>query len=347
MSKNNIGLPPGTLLKSDKQINDFSVKIINYDEKSYEILDTKNIEESIKFINKLNNTWIHVKNLNDLSILEKLGNTFNIHSLILEDISTYTQRPKIECYDEYIFTVVKLFKFNKDKDFFDETQISMILGKNYVISIQNSNEDFFYYIDDRIKNNKGYIRKKKADYLMYAILDIIIDNFFILLEDITDKFEELEDEIIEKPTKKSLNSLYFFKNKIINIQKSIWPFRELINKLRNTSSKFIDKSNMVFLNDVYDHMIQIIDNIQSIREMVSNMFDMYLSSISNKMNEIMKVLSIIGTIFIPLTFIAGIYGMNFKFMPELDFKYGYPVVLGVIGLTAIGMLIYFKIKKWF
>jgi len=234
---------------------------------------------------------------------------------------------------------------NENKSIQSE-QVSLVLGQNVVISFQESVGDVFEQIRDRIRHAKGRIRKASADYLAYVLIDAIVDNYFAILEKLGELVESIEEELITKSTEKTLQQIHGIKRELLFLRKSVWPLRELTNNLEKTESPLIVDATKLYLRDVYDHTIQIIDTVESFRDMVSGMFDIYLSSISNRMNAVMKVLTIIATIFIPLTFIAGIYGMNFKDMPELEWKWGYPIVLIVMAVVGISMLIYFKRRKW-
>lgn len=236
--------------------------------------------------------------------------------------------------------------YNENNNEVDVEQISLILGENFVISFQERPGDVFDPIRDRIRNAKGRIRKMGVDYLVYALIDAVVDNYFSIMEKFTEKIESLEEELINDPTPNTSRTIHNLKREMIFLRKSVWPLREVVNVLERGDLRFIKKSTRVFLRDLYDHTIQVIDTIETLRDMVSGMLDIYLSSISNRMNEVMKVLTIIATIFIPLTFIAGIYGMNFRYMPELQWQWGYFTVWIIMGAVAISMLFYFKRKRW-
>ena len=280
-------------------------------------------------------------------MIEKIGRKFNLHHLVLENIIQTGQRPKIEDFDEYIFFLIKMLYYAPTGGFIEEEQVSIILGKNYVISFQEKPGDVFDIIRERIRDPKYRIRKEGSDYLAYSLLDRIVDNYFVILETLGDTIEDTEKEVFSKSDGKTIRKIYSMKRKMIMVRKSIWPLREVVSSFIRSESPLISRSNYRFLNDLYDHIILLIDTIESFRDMVSGLLDIYLSSVSNKMNEVMKVLTIIATIFIPLTFIAGVYGMNFRNMPELYWPWAYFAVLGLMGVITIGMIIYFKRKKWF
>ncbi|MBU1905764.1 MAG: magnesium/cobalt transporter CorA, partial [Candidatus Omnitrophica bacterium] len=255
--------------------------------------------------------------------------------------------PKMEDFGSYIYMVMKMLSYNQAEAEVEIEQVSMILGNNFLISFQEKEGDVFDSIRERIRTAKGRIRKSGVDYLVYTLIDAVIDNYFLILEKIGEKIEVLEEELINTPTQETMRNIHSLKREMIFLRKSVWPMRELINGLQKSESSVIKKSTGIFLRDVYDHTIQVIDTVESLRDMASGMLDIYLSSISNRMNEVMKVLTIFAAIFIPLTFIAGVYGMNFKFMPELEWKYGYFVALSLMAAVGITLVLFFKRKKWF
>jgi len=341
------GLPPGTLVHiGEKRLESPRITVIDYDERDFQEKQVATIEECFAFKQTPTVTWINIDGIHDISIIEKLGGHFDLHPLILEDILNTGQRPKCEDYDNYIYTVLKMLSYDDKNEMIRAEQVSLVLGPNFVISFQESIGDVFEQIRDRLRNDKGRIRKMASDYLAYALIDAIVDSYFIILEKLGEKIESMEEQLVAEPTNKTLRQIHSVKRELISLRRSVWPLRELINGLEKTESPLIRKSTRLYLRDVYDHTIQVIDTVETFRDMVSGMLDIYLSSISNKMNAVMKVLTIIATIFIPLTFVAGIYGMNFKYMPELGWRWGYGAVLLVMAVVVIIMLIYFKRKKW-
>ena len=291
-------------------------------------------------------TWINIDGLHEVEIIETIGTHFDIHPLILEDILHTGQRPKFEDFEKYIFIVFKMLYFDQNGDDILEEQISIILGSNFVISFQEKEGDVFNPVRERIRAGRFQIKKRSIDYLAYALIDAVVDNYFLILEKIGEKIEDLEEELLDNPTPETLQTIHHLKRKLISLRKSIWPLREVIGGLERGESALFHESTTIYLKDVYDHTIQVIDTIETFRDMVSGMLDTYLSNVSNKMNEVMKVLTIIATIFIPLTFIAGIYGMNFEFIPELKWHWGYFFIWGLMILIVIGMIFYFRRKKW-
>ena len=342
-----IGLPPGTLIHiGERKTEKVRINILDYDEAQFEEEEAKTIEESFPFKDKPTVTWIDIEGIHQVEIIEKLGSHFGLHPLLLEDILNTDQRPKMEDYGDYIFIVLKMLYLGEANNEIEAEQVSLILGSNFVISFQEREGDAFDPVRDRIRNAKGRIRKAGADYLAYTLLDAIVDNYFIILESLGETIEETEEQLATNPNPETLQLIHALKKEMIFLRKSIWPLREVISGLERCESSLIHESTGAYLRDVYDHTIQIIDTVESFRDMISGMLDIYLSSISNKMNEVMKVLTIFASIFIPLTFVAGVYGMNFSFMPELKWQWGYFGILGVMALVGISLAVYFKRRKW-
>ncbi len=349
--KNNIkkaGLPPGTLVYTgQKKLESVKITVMDYDEQNFHEKQVTKIEDCFEYKTKPTVTWINIDGLHDVETIEKIGNQYDIHPLVLEDILHTGQRPKFEEAEQYIFVVLMMLRYDDENQSVIMEQVSLVLGENFVISFQEDIiGDVFEQIRDRIRNAKGKIRKMGPDYLMHALLDAIVDGYFIILEKFGDKIEILEDELVDNASQSTLKQIHYLKREMIFLRKSVWPLRELISSLERSESELIKESTTAYLRDLYDHTIQVIDTIESFRDMAAGMLDLYLSSMSNKMNEVMKVLTIITTIFIPLTFVAGIYGMNFDNMPELRWKYGYAAVLVIMLALFVGMIYYFKKKKW-
>ena len=324
------------------------LSVISYDQVNLQEKEINKVEEVFSFRNKQSVTWLNVDGVHQIEILEQVEKHFGLHPLVLEDIASTGQRPKMEDFDDYIFVVLRMLRFDeKEKENEIKTeQISLLLGPDFVISFQEKEGDVFDSIRERIRNNKGRIRKMGADYLAYALIDAIVDNYFMILEKLGETIEEIEEKLVTNPTSETLHTLHDLKTEMVFLRKSVWPLREVINRLERSESPLINKSTYVYLRDVYDHTIQVIDAVETFRDMLSGMLDIYLSSVSNRMNEVMKVLTIIATIFIPLTFIAGIYGMNFRYMPELEQGWSYPAILILMLIITIVMLVYFRRKKW-
>ncbi|MBM4273701.1 MAG: magnesium/cobalt transporter CorA [Deltaproteobacteria bacterium] len=343
-----VGLPPGTLVYTgEKVLVKPRITVMDYDENNLYETELTTFEGCLVYKNKPTVTWINVNGISHIPNLEKLGECFNLHPLVLEDILNIDQRPKIEDYDDYLFIVVKTIRYDESTNEIVADQISLILGNNYVISLHENNVEIFDVIKERLRTAKGRIRKAGADYLAYALIDFIVDNYFIVLEKFGENIEFVEDEVVKQPTPQTLSFIHKAKNDMILLRKSMWPLREVVSRLSHRESPLIIEATSVYFRDVYDHVIVAIDTVETNRDILSGMLDIYLSSASNKLNEIMKVLTIIATIFMPLTFLVGVYGMNFKHMPELEWPYGYYTVWGVLITAALSMVLYFKRRKWF
>jgi len=341
------GLPPGTLIHiGEKRVEKVKISMISYDESQFDEKDDVPIEECLAFKEKAAVSWINVTGIHDIEVIEKFGRAFRLHPLLMEDVVHTDQRPKVEDFDDYLFIVLKMLTYDEAKSELQSEQVSLVLGPNFVISFQEHEGDVFNPVRVRIRNGKGRSRKMGCDYLAYALIDAVVDHYFLVLEKYGEKIEMLQEEVLSQPTPQTLQMIHETKRDMIFLRKSVWPLREAISVLERGESTFITDTVAIYLRDVHDHAIQVIDSIETFRDMISGTLDVYLSSVSNKMNEVMKVLTIMATIFIPLTFIAGIYGMNFKYMPELEWHWAYPVVWVVIILLAVLMLIGFKRKKW-
>jgi len=342
-----VGLPPGTLIHiGEKLIENVKITVIDYDAENWLDIEIETIEECFRFKGRPSVTWINITGLHQVEIIEKLGRHFELHPLLLEDVVNTDQRPKLEDYGEYYFIVLKSLDFDSNSDEITMEQVSIVLHEDIVITFQERDKDLFKAVKKRIKDGKGVIRKRGTDYLAYSLIDTIVDDYFIILEEIGERIEEIETALITEPTLQVLQEIHFLKREMLILRKSIWPLRAVTSNLERRDSVLIQESTVRYLRDVYDHIIQIIDSMETFRDMLTGLLDLYLSSVSNKMNEIMKMLTIIATIFIPITFIAGIYGMNFKYMPELDWYWGYPLIWLIIIVIASWMLVYFRRKRW-
>jgi len=343
------GLPPGTLVHiGEKKTEKLKITIMDYNETQLEEKEAQTVEECLPFKERPTVTWINIDGVHDLKIIEKIGQLFKLHALTLEDIVNTEQRPKMEDFPEYIFIVMKMLYWDKAAHRIETEQVSLVLGSNLVISFQEEKErDVFNPIRERIRKSNMKIRKMGADYLAYSLIDAVVDSYFLILEHIGEWIEEIEEVLVSAPRTETMHAIHGLKKEMILLRKSVWPLREVVNSLERGESPLIKESTGIFLRDVYDHTIQAMDTIEIFRDMTSGMLDLYLSSISNKMNEVMKVLTVIATLFIPTTFIVGVYGMNFEYMPELKWRYGYLLTwMVIIGVTS-AMLFYFKKKKWY
>ncbi|MFO7882695.1 MAG: magnesium/cobalt transporter CorA [Kosmotogaceae bacterium] len=338
------GTSPGTV-SIDETMTQPVVYIFDYNKDTFSektLDDLKNITE-IGNIDENTCRWIDLQGLGDEKFIRSLGNAFSIHPLVLEDIVNAPQRPKVDYYENFAFSVMRMFRLTKNNQIISE-QISIITGKNFVITFQEKLGDCLDPVRERIRNNKGIIRKMKADYLSYAVMDTIFDNYFPVLEIIGDDVEELEDKITSRATEAELKMLHEAKHNLLAFRKELWPSREMIGKLLREETPFINDDVKLYLRDCYDHIVHVIDIVETYKELSTELMNIYLSSLSNSLNEVMKVLTIISTIFIPLSFIAGVYGMNFEFMPELEYKYAYFILLGIMITIGVTMLfVFFKI----
>jgi len=290
--------------------------------------------------------WLNVEGLHDPELIAEIGAACQLHLLVQEDILNTTQRPKLESYDQNLFLVVRMLHFQPGTDIIHSEQVSVVLGRGYLISFQEQSGDVFEGVRERLRSGKGRIRKRGADYLAYALIDAVVDSYYVLLEKLGDRIEQLEELLVLEPEPDHLQQIHALKREMILLRKSIWPLREVISSLVRDEHPLIDPETQVFLRDVYDHTIQVVDTVESYRDILGGLQDLYLSSLSNRMNEVMKVLTMIATIFIPLSFLAGLYGMNFEYIPELKWRFGYFILLAVMALLAGGMLVYFRRKKW-
>lgn len=340
------GTAPGTLRAPDTPVaGPVRVTLIDYSPDHFEEREITDIEECFPYRDKQTVTWINVDGLHDIGLIEKLGKNFDLHPLALEDVLNCGQRPKLEDYGNYHFMVMKSL-YLKDGEL-EVEQISFFLSGTYVITLQEVPGDSFEAVRERIRHGKGQIRRMGPDYLLYALVDALVDEFFPVLEAYGERVEELEDEVIEDPTPDTLNEVHSIKRELLMVRRTAWPEREVINALQREEAHLVRPETRVFLRDCYDHTIQVIDMVETYRDLASGLLEVYLSSASNRLNEVMKVLTIISTIFIPLNFIAGLYGMNFHNMPELDWRFGYPMALGLMAVVGGSLVVYFRRKGWF
>ena len=341
-----IGQLPGALIYTGDKTNSLFIESFDYNSEYVEEKELKKVDDVFLYKSTDSITWINFNGLHHVNEIEKIGKHYEIHPLILEDIVNTAQRPKIDEYDDYIFVVLKMLYYNNEEKIISE-QVSFILGKNYVLTFQEAEGDVFDMVRDRLRFNKGRVRGLGSDYLLYTLIDAVTDHYFNIIETMGNKIEDLEDNLFNGQSKNEISQqIQDLKREVLKVRRAIFPLREIINRIEKTDNKLILDKTLHYYRDIYDHIIQISENIDIYREMIWSLMDMYMTSISNKMNEVMKVLTIIATIFIPLTFIAGIYGMNFDNIPELHYEYSYFVLWAVMIALFVGMLFYFKRKKW-
>ncbi len=342
------GLPPGTLVHIGEQRAEASkITVMSYHDTQFHEAELKTVEECFPYKDNPSVTWINIDGIHQNEILEKLSGHFGFHPLVMEDIMNTDQRPKMEDYTDYLYIVMKMLYYSGEEKKISTEQISLIVTPHIVISFQEGLVgDVFAPLRERLRNDKGRIRKMGADYLAYSLLDAVVDSYFMILEKLGEQIELLEDELIGNPVTETLHEIHYLKREMIFLRKAVWPLREVAGQMMRGESPLIHDSMKIYLRDVYDHTIHVIDTIETLRDMVTGMLDIYLSSVSNRLNAVMKVLTIIATIFIPLTFIVGVYGMNFKYMPELEWHYGYPLLWLIMIVIGVSMLIFFKKRNW-
>ncbi|MGE0561368.1 MAG: magnesium/cobalt transporter CorA [Flavobacteriales bacterium] len=340
-------MPPGNLdYHGEVFSQNKDIELISYSKDTINRISTDNLGKALSLISENHESWINLVGLHNVDHIKAIGNHFNIHHLVLEDILNTDHRPKTELYDGYLFFIAKMFLVSQDDNYQFE-QVSFIVGKDYLLTFQEKEGDVFNIIRERLDDKDSRLRIRKSDYLFYRLVDTIVDGYYYTLEHIADKIELLEDRLQDNPSKEDYKEIQQLKRDLIFLRKSVYPLREAIAKITKENNDLIEEDNITYFNDVYDHCIHIIDSIETFRDLTSSLMDLYMTSMSNKMNEVMKVLTVISTIFIPITFVAGVYGMNFQYMPELTHKWGYPITMIVMTILVIVMIVYFKIKKWF
>jgi len=342
------GISPGSLVHvGRRRIDRPRITLIDYDAERLFEKEVETVEECFPFNQTATVTWINIDGVHDAEVVEKIGKAFGLHPLILEDIMTTSQRPKLDELDASFYIVARMVELNKTGTEIVTEQLSLVFGRNFVLTFQEEPGDMFDPVRERIRSGKGRIRKLGPDYLAYALLDAVVDHYFVVLESLGDRIETLEEELIKNPKQETLHAIHTLKREMLMFRKAVWPLREVVAGIERQESSLVQPSTNMFLRDVYDHVIQVIDNVETYRDMLAGMLETYLSSMSNRMNEVMKILTIISTIFIPLTFIVGVYGMNFKFMPEIEWEFGYFFVWGIIIFVGLSLFRFFKRKKWF
>ncbi len=347
------GMTPGSVVHvGERKTEKVSIRVIDYSETDYQEKQVKSVEECFPFKDTPTITWIDISGLHEVDVLTKIGRHFEMHPLVLEDIANTGQRPKMEDSKDYIFLVLKMLYHSTDKEEIISEQVSLVFGKNFVISFQEQEGDVFDYVRQRIRKTVPRVRFMGADYLAYAIMDAVVDHYYLILEHLGETIEELEEDLTRNPRREDLEEIYRVKRQLVGIRKRVWPLREVVGGLDRLESELIHGYSRPYIRDLYEHTVQVIDTVETFRDMVSGLLDIYLSSVSNRMNEVMKVLTIIATIFIPLGFLAGVYGMNFDTsvssfnLPELGLRYGYIGFWAVVLMIAGGLAWFFRRKHW-
>ncbi|MCF8110145.1 MAG: magnesium/cobalt transporter CorA [Desulfobacteraceae bacterium] len=341
------GMAPGSLVYiGDGEKEPISITVMDYNAESLTETTVEDLSECQGYAAGDSVTWINISGIHDPEMIERMGHIFDLHPLLLEDVLNTETRPKLDDYDDTLFAVLKMIDYDPDVRELDHEQVSLVVKKGLVISLQEKEGDVFNPVRERIRKAKGKIRRFGSDYLAYALIDMIVDHYFAILEQIGEQIESLQDEVTEEPGRDTVRDIHRCKHQIIYLRKAVWPVREILASLLREESELIGSDVRLYLRDVYDHTIQVVDTVETHRDILSGVLDIYLTGISNRMNEVMKVLTVIATIFIPLTFLAGVYGMNFEHMPELAWRYSYPVVWVVFLVIFAAMLWWFKRKKW-
>jgi magnesium transporter len=339
------GLPPGTLMSPDIKSSGLHITLVEYDANTFKEVRDASLNECLKSLDDPKLTWINISGITDPHSIEVIGRHFGLHPLLLEDIMTTGQRSKLDNYKDTLYIIARMLTYNDEEKEVSDEQVSLILGKNFLISFLETQNKVFNPIIERMRT-KNRLRQRGVDYLCYTLIDSLVDNYFLILEKVDEKLENLEDELIHNPTPNTLHRIQQAKREISLLRKSVWPMREVISNFRRIETPLIQDPTKLYIQDVYDHTIQAIDAIESFRDITAGMIDIYLSNMSQRMNEVMKVLTVVATIFVPLTFIASVYGMNFDYIPELHWKWGYPAVLTLMAAIFVCMMYYFRRKKW-
>ncbi len=341
------GMPPGTLVYTgERKLDKTRLTLIDYDAQTLNEVASETLTGCLARRDAPSVTWINVDGLHDVDLVAAVGNGYGVHPLALEDVLSIHQRPKFEDYESHLFLVVQMMAWDAAAESVSSEQVSFVLGPHFLLTFQEQGGDVFDPIRERLRANRGRLRKLGPDYLLYALLDVIVDNYFVILEKLDERIEQLEEELTQSPSHLTLQAIHRMKREMIFLRRAVWPLREVIGAIGRTESDLIQPETRLFLRDIQDHAMQVIETVETFRDLLAGMLDLYMSTISNRLNAVMKVLTIIATIFIPLTFIAGVYGMNFEFMPELHWRWAYPAILAIMLLIGGGMLWIFRKRGW-
>jgi magnesium transporter len=339
------GFQPGEMLYTGERSQEPNIHILQYNKDEVIETNLKTLDRCVN-VNKKYVTWVNVDSVSNPALIEKIGECMSLNPLTMEDILTIGQRPKCENFKDYTFVILNMLRFNKSENSITKEQLSMILSENIVITFQDGMQgDVFDKLRYRIRENKGKIREKGVDFLFYSLMDAVIDEYFMVLENVGENIESIEETLLSSKKESTVHLIQSMKKELVFLRKEIWPVRELLIELDRNDSKFIRKETKVFMRDIYDHIAQLIDTVEILRDILSEQFDIYLSDINNRINEVMKFLTVIMTVFMPLTFLTGLYGMNFKFMPGLDNPFGFFIMLGIMASVTLVMLFFFKTRK--
>lgn len=342
-----IGLSPGTLLHiGERRLDTARLELFSYTPEHLEHRTDLAVEDCLEACHQAGNHWANLTGIHEVSLVERLGGAAGLDSLALEDILNTGHRPKVEVFDDRLLVILKMLAFDRESDTLISEQVSIVLGERMVVTFQERPWDQFDGVRERLQTTRGRMRHRGPDYLAYALIDAVVDGYFEVLEQLTERVADLEDELAGHHQRTTLQRIHQFRRDLIVLRKAVWPLREVVAALERDGAEFIDERTTPFLRDLYDHIIQVIETVETLRDTVTGLLDLYLSSVSQRTNEIMKVLTVVSTIFIPLTFLAGVYGMNFRYMPELEWRWGYPALWLFMVACGLGMLIVFRRKKW-
>ena len=341
------GAMPGTVVHTGaKKVDSITFDVVDYNAEHFEEHHPTKLEECFPFENEGHTSWLNVDGLHDTKQIIRLGELAGLHSLVIEDIANTAQRPKIEDYNDRLYVVMRMLRANPATGEIEEEQLSLVLGPRSLISVQEAPGDVFDPVRERIRSGKGRIRQRGPDYLAYALMDAVVDEYFVIVEALSDRLERIEDSVLDDPTRADMANLHRLRGELLIVRRAIYPLREIFNTIIRDDLDLISAETKLFLRDTYDHAVQVIDSVETLRDVVSGLMELYLSNVSMRMNEVMKVLTVVGAVFIPLTFLVGVYGMNFTFMPELDWPWAYPTLWAIMILLAGGMLLHFYRRGW-
>lgn len=345
------GAAPGTLIYEGPDIEEpVGLSYMTWDEDGLRERGRTgppaSLAECLHEIHAPGTTWINVDGVHDIPVVQELGGAASLHRLVLEDILATSHRAKLEEYPHYLYVIVRMVRWNEEDESIADEQLSLVVGEGWVFSFQERRGDVFEGVRERLRHGRGLIRTRGADYLAYALMDTVVDHYFGVIEKVSDRIELLEAEVLANPEPGVVERIHRLKREMLLVRRAIWPLREVVSQLTRDPLPFVQEETRVFIRDVYDHTVQVIDTVETLRDLLGGLTDLYMSGVSNRMNEVMKVLTMIATIFIPLSFLAGVYGMNFEVMPELGFAWGYPTLLGIMAVIAAGMLVSFRRKGW-
>jgi magnesium transporter len=341
------GSMPGALVHTgQKKVDHVRIRLIDYDVERLLEQTLSGVDESFPYADRPAVSWVNIDGLHDIAVAEAVADRFGVHRLAMEDVLSPNQRPKVENYENHYLVVLKMLSFDREADSVLAEQVSFIVGDKYLFSFQERYGDVFEPVRERIRHGKGRIRSRGTDYLAYALIDAVVDNYFRILEAMGDTIEDLEEAALGQPSLETLHRIHHLRGEMLVVRRAVWPLREVLGQMYRGEIGLVTEETQLFLRDVYDHAVQVIDTTETLREVLSGAMDLYLSGVSNRMNEVMKVLTIIATIFIPLSFFAGLYGMNFQYMPELSIRWAYPALLSFMAVLSGGMLWAFRRRGW-